>query len=150
MVESDECEEGDGDGCGEESITFLYKFMEGACPKSYGFNAARLAGLPSEVWLHTEHFSLSLSLSLPLSLSLSLPLSLSCQVIRAGRQKAREFERATEKQRLLKYVLNHSVCYCESMYVVVVVVVCRKLVRMGQEFSLEQLETVQSRLRRLL
>lgn len=33
----------------EESITFLYKFIEGACPKSYGFNAARLAGLPKEV-----------------------------------------------------------------------------------------------------
>lgn len=33
----------------EESITFLYKFVEGACPKSYGFNAARLAGLSPEV-----------------------------------------------------------------------------------------------------
>lgn len=34
---------------GEESITFLYKFTEGACPKSYGFNVAQLAGLPSSV-----------------------------------------------------------------------------------------------------
>ena len=33
----------------EECITFLYKFVDGACPKSYGFNAARLAGLPEEV-----------------------------------------------------------------------------------------------------
>ena len=33
----------------EETITFLYKFTEGACPKSYGFNAAHLAGLPREV-----------------------------------------------------------------------------------------------------
>lgn len=33
----------------EETITFLYKFIEGACPKSYGFNAARLADLPQEV-----------------------------------------------------------------------------------------------------
>ena len=33
----------------EESITFLYKFVPGACPKSYGFNAAKLAGLPQEV-----------------------------------------------------------------------------------------------------
>lgn len=33
----------------EDSITFLYKFVEGACPKSYGFNAAKLAGLPQEV-----------------------------------------------------------------------------------------------------
>lgn len=29
----------------QETITFLYKFIKGACPKSYGFNAARLAGL---------------------------------------------------------------------------------------------------------
>ena len=34
---------------GEETVTFLYKFTEGACPKSYGFNAARLAGIPPEV-----------------------------------------------------------------------------------------------------
>ena len=34
---------------GEETIIFLYKFVEGACPKSYGFNAAQLAGLPRHV-----------------------------------------------------------------------------------------------------
>ena len=33
----------------QETITFLYKFTKGACPKSYGFNAARLANLPDEV-----------------------------------------------------------------------------------------------------
>ncbi|CAL8074524.1 unnamed protein product [Calicophoron daubneyi] len=34
---------------GLENITFLYKFIPGACPKSYGFNAARLAHLPDQV-----------------------------------------------------------------------------------------------------
>ena len=34
---------------GKETITFLYKFVKGACPKSYGFNAAGLAGIPEEV-----------------------------------------------------------------------------------------------------
>ena len=33
----------------EETITFLYKFAKGACPKSYGFNVARLANIPEEV-----------------------------------------------------------------------------------------------------
>lgn len=42
MVENDEAE-------GEETITFLYKFVDGACPKSYGFNVAKLAGLPHSV-----------------------------------------------------------------------------------------------------
>lgn len=28
---------------------FLYKLAEGSCPKSYGFNAAKLAGLPGEI-----------------------------------------------------------------------------------------------------
>ena len=37
------------EGASEETITFLYKFTDGPCPKSYGFNAARLAGLPREV-----------------------------------------------------------------------------------------------------
>lgn len=29
---------------GVEEVTFLYKVMPGACPKSYGVNVARLAG----------------------------------------------------------------------------------------------------------
>ncbi|XP_066936562.1 DNA mismatch repair protein Msh6-like [Clytia hemisphaerica] len=33
----------------EETITFLYKFTGGACPKSYGFNAAALAGIPKTI-----------------------------------------------------------------------------------------------------
>lgn len=41
--------ENDDSGDREETITFLYKFIDGACPKSYGFNAARLAGIPAEV-----------------------------------------------------------------------------------------------------
>lgn len=43
MVEN-ECEDPS-----QETITFLYKFIKGACPKSYGFNAAKLANLPEEV-----------------------------------------------------------------------------------------------------
>lgn len=42
MLESDEEE-------GEEAITFLYKFVNGACSKSYGFNVGRLAGLSQQV-----------------------------------------------------------------------------------------------------
>ncbi|GFO37513.1 DNA mismatch repair protein msh6 [Plakobranchus ocellatus] len=44
MVENDNEEDSS-----QETITFLYKFVKGACPKSYGFNAARLAHLPEEV-----------------------------------------------------------------------------------------------------
>lgn len=44
MVEN-ECDEDPS----QETITFLYKFISGACPKSYGFNAARLASIPEEV-----------------------------------------------------------------------------------------------------
>jgi len=33
----------------QENITFLYKLTEGAAPKSHGFNAAKLAGLPAEI-----------------------------------------------------------------------------------------------------
>ena len=46
MVEK---EEGEGGDPSQETITFLYKFTHGACPKSYGFNAARLASIPEEV-----------------------------------------------------------------------------------------------------
>lgn len=30
-------------------MTFLYKYNAGACPKSYGFNAAKLAGMPQPI-----------------------------------------------------------------------------------------------------
>lgn len=42
MVEND----GDNDDPTQETVTFLYKYTSGACPKSYGFNAAKLAGMP--------------------------------------------------------------------------------------------------------
>lgn len=32
-----------------EEVTFLYRLTDGACPKSYGANVARLAGLPDVV-----------------------------------------------------------------------------------------------------
>ncbi|KAJ9171734.1 hypothetical protein P3X46_015053 [Hevea brasiliensis] len=39
-----------GTGVGEvEEVTFLYRLMPGACPKSYGVNVARLAGLPDSI-----------------------------------------------------------------------------------------------------
>jgi DNA mismatch repair protein MSH6 len=34
---------------GVERVTFLYRLTDGACPKSYGINVAKLAGLPESV-----------------------------------------------------------------------------------------------------
>ncbi|KAF9607275.1 hypothetical protein IFM89_033482 [Coptis chinensis] len=34
---------------GVEQVTFLYRLTPGACPKSYGVNVARLAGLPNSI-----------------------------------------------------------------------------------------------------
>ncbi|KAE8660577.1 DNA mismatch repair protein MSH6 [Hibiscus syriacus] len=34
---------------GAEEVTFLYRLTSGACPKSYGVNVARIAGLPDTV-----------------------------------------------------------------------------------------------------
>lgn len=42
------CQVGKGDGAVDE-VTFLYSLTPGACPKSYGVNVARLAGLPESV-----------------------------------------------------------------------------------------------------
>ena len=32
-----------------DKIMFLYRFIEGECPKSFGMNVARMAGLPPKV-----------------------------------------------------------------------------------------------------
>ena len=39
MIENDE------DSPGKETLVFLYKFVQGSCPKSHGFNAARTLNL---------------------------------------------------------------------------------------------------------
>ena len=50
----DEVDENDSNNQNDEektrdNITFLYTLGEGSCPKSFGINVARLAGLPSDV-----------------------------------------------------------------------------------------------------
>lgn len=42
---------------GVPEVTFLYTLMDGACPKSYGTNVARLAGLPSALVQRAAAFS---------------------------------------------------------------------------------------------
>ncbi|XP_055695973.1 probable DNA mismatch repair protein Msh6 isoform X2 [Lutzomyia longipalpis] len=44
MVENE-----DSDDPTQETVTFLYKYADGPCPKSYGFNAAKLAGMPTAI-----------------------------------------------------------------------------------------------------
>lgn len=38
-------------------VTFLYTLTDGACPKSYGTNVARLAGLPAELVVRAASLS---------------------------------------------------------------------------------------------
>jgi DNA mismatch repair protein MSH6 len=38
-------------------VTFLYKFLKGSCPKSYGMNVAKLAGLPPSLVSRAQHMS---------------------------------------------------------------------------------------------
>lgn len=54
MVENEDC-----DDPTEETVTFLYKYTDGACPKSYGFNAAKLAGMPKDVIRHAYEVNLN-------------------------------------------------------------------------------------------
>ncbi|KPJ16004.1 putative DNA mismatch repair protein Msh6 [Papilio machaon] len=55
-----ETEETDTDDIPEETITFLYKLTPGSCPKSYGFNAARLAGIPKDITQRAQRISRNL------------------------------------------------------------------------------------------
>ncbi|XP_068619539.1 probable DNA mismatch repair protein Msh6 isoform X2 [Battus philenor] len=60
MVETDETTLDNEDDIPEETITFLYKLTPGACPKSYGFNAARLAGIPRDITKRAQLISRNL------------------------------------------------------------------------------------------
>ncbi|CAD7704171.1 unnamed protein product [Ostreobium quekettii] len=52
------CTEGEG-GAGSrvDEVTFLYRVARGPCPKSYGTNVARLAGLPEGVLMKASRIS---------------------------------------------------------------------------------------------
>lgn len=60
MVETDESAPDNEDHIPEETITLLYKLVPDACPKSYGFNTARLAGIPKEITIRGHRISKSL------------------------------------------------------------------------------------------
>lgn len=48
---------------GLEEVIFLYKVCPGACPKSYGVNVARLAGMPESILQRASTCSAELELS---------------------------------------------------------------------------------------
>lgn len=48
---------------GLEEVTFLYKLCPGACPKSYGVNVARLAGMPESILQRASACSAELELT---------------------------------------------------------------------------------------
>jgi len=37
-----------------QKVTFLFKVKEGVCPKSYGINVARIAGVPESVLVKAQ------------------------------------------------------------------------------------------------
>jgi len=45
----DKSEDSEGGNQDEDVLVFLYTLTEGACPKSFGLNVARLAGLEKEI-----------------------------------------------------------------------------------------------------
>ena len=49
FVQENENSDGNSSTEKDSDITFLYTLGEGSCPKSFGINVARLAGLPEEV-----------------------------------------------------------------------------------------------------
>ena len=54
MVEEDDDED---DSERKNNITFLYTLGDGPCPKSFGVNVARLAGLPDDVLQRAKRVS---------------------------------------------------------------------------------------------
>lgn len=60
MVETEENQSEDAENIAQETVTFMYKLTPGACPKSYGFNAARLAGISKAITRRAHQVSAEL------------------------------------------------------------------------------------------
>lgn len=84
---------------GLEEVTFLYKVCPGACPKSYGVNVARLAGMPESILQRASACSAELELSFeekrkdPVSSKLLKELSHSLEKIDGDASKVESLER---------------------------------------------------------
>lgn len=57
VVEEEHGGGGGGDSGAPARVTFLYRFQDGACPKSYGLNVARLATLPPALLARAKEVS---------------------------------------------------------------------------------------------
>jgi len=57
LVEDSAPENIDGREVDDSTITFLYTLGPGICPKSFGINVARMAGLPEEVLVAAKRIS---------------------------------------------------------------------------------------------
>ena len=57
VVENGQVTDREGPTQDDNTITFLYTLGEGVCPKSFGINVARLAGLPEEVLTKAKRIS---------------------------------------------------------------------------------------------
>jgi DNA mismatch repair protein MSH6 len=47
-----------------DNITFLYKFIKGECPQSFGLNVARMAGIPKSILEKAKEKSVAFSINL--------------------------------------------------------------------------------------
>lgn len=80
----------------KENVTFLYKYVTGSCPKSFGFNAAKLAGIQLEIIRRAHEVTIDL-------LFLSIISN-----IRFYFQIAKRNEADSLKRRITAKILNHS------------------------------------------
>ncbi len=77
---------------GTSRVTFLYQYRNGACPKSYGLNVARLAHLPEEVH-RVESTPCPFVLSATATRKRCLRPHVLLQIIASAHRRSEEFER---------------------------------------------------------
>ncbi|XP_017019543.1 probable DNA mismatch repair protein Msh6 [Drosophila kikkawai] len=80
----------------QETVTFLYKYTAGACPKSYGFNAAKLAGMPHGIIKRAYELSKKVE-----AIALQRKITAKIVAAAAGKEEAKK-----EKLNVLKDLLQ--------------------------------------------
>ena len=78
---------------GLEEVTFLYKLCPGACPKSYGVNVARLAGMPESVLQRAS----ARSAELELTFEESVKAQVACKLLKEFGHSLEKIERDASK-----------------------------------------------------
>lgn len=95
----------------KENVTFLYKYTRGSCPRSFGFNAAKLAGISHEIIRRAFEVNIIKFICTNLLIFLFLQISKKVEAESLRRQIKIKVHQKAEKFEIEKLIVKFKKCF---------------------------------------